>query len=93
MINIKGENTAEMKDILQIAVHAFLRMNIVSKPIKDHRTCIFVHQNVPAANAEEVMMHGCQKLQESLDDLAKEAANSENIANIQSFSSRLSTLM
>ncbi|XP_041461165.1 interferon-induced very large GTPase 1-like [Lytechinus variegatus] len=86
MINIKGENTAEMKDILQIAVHAFLRMNIVGKHIKDHRTCIFVHQNVSAADAEELMMHGSQKLQENLDDMAKEAAISENIANIHSFS-------
>ena len=86
MINIKGENTAEMEDTLQIAVHAFLRMNLVSKTIKDHRTCIFVHQNVPAANAEQMMMHGCQKLQECLDEMAKEAAHSENIAHIDSFS-------
>ncbi|XP_041471502.1 interferon-induced very large GTPase 1-like [Lytechinus variegatus] len=86
MINIKGENTAEMKDILQIVVHAFLRMNLVRKKIRDHRTCIFVHQNVPAANAEELTMHGSQKLQESLDHMAKEAALSENIADIHSFS-------
>nr|XP_054761540.1 interferon-induced very large GTPase 1-like [Lytechinus pictus] len=86
MINIKGENTAEMKDILQIVVHAFLRMNLVKKNIQDNRTCIFVHQNVPAANAEELMMHGCQKLQENLDHMAKEAALSESIADIHSFS-------
>lgn len=86
LLNIKGENTAEMKDILQIAVHAFLRMNLVSRHIKDHRTCIFVHQNVPAGNAEELMMYGCQKLQEGLDVMAREAAHSENIANIHSFS-------
>ncbi|XP_041471827.1 interferon-induced very large GTPase 1-like [Lytechinus variegatus] len=86
LINIKGENTAEMKDILQIAVHAFLRMNLVSKHIRDNRTCIFVHQNVPATNAKELMMHGCQKLQENLDDMTKEAALSESIADIHSFS-------
>ncbi|XP_041471757.1 interferon-induced very large GTPase 1-like [Lytechinus variegatus] len=86
MINIKGENTSEMKDILQIAVHAFLRMNLVNKHMRDNRTCIFVHQNVPAANAEELMMHGCQKLQENLDDMTKEAALSESIADINSFS-------
>nr|XP_054761386.1 interferon-induced very large GTPase 1-like [Lytechinus pictus] len=86
MINIKGENTAEMKDILQIVVHAFLRMNLVRKNIQDNRTCIFVNQNVPAANAEELMMHGCQKLQENLDHMAKEAALSESIADIHSFS-------
>ncbi|XP_041470065.1 interferon-induced very large GTPase 1-like [Lytechinus variegatus] len=86
MINIKGENTAEMKDILQIAVHAFLRMNLVRKHIRDHKTCIFLHQNVPASNADELMMHACRKLQENLDDMTKEAALSENIANVQSFS-------
>ncbi|XP_063960245.1 interferon-induced very large GTPase 1-like [Lytechinus pictus] len=90
MINIKGENTAEMKDILQIAVHAFLRMNRVGKRIRDHRTCLFVHQNVPSANAEELMMHGCQKLVDSLDEMTKEAAFSENIANIHSFSQIIS---
>ncbi|XP_054761540.2 interferon-induced very large GTPase 1-like [Lytechinus pictus] len=86
MINIKGENTTEMNDILQIAVHAFLRMNLVRKNIKYNRTCIFVHQNVPAANAEELMMHGCQKLQENLDHMTKEAALSESISDIHSFS-------
>nr|XP_054761083.1 interferon-induced very large GTPase 1-like [Lytechinus pictus] len=86
VINIKGENTAEIKDILQIAVHAFLRMNLVRKHIRDHTTCIFVHQNVPAANADDMMMHACQKLQGDLDDMSKEAALSENMANVHSFS-------
>ncbi|XP_063960242.1 interferon-induced very large GTPase 1-like [Lytechinus pictus] len=90
IINIRGENTAEMKDILQIAVHAFLRMNLVSKYIKDHRTCIFVHQNVPSANAEELMIYGSQKLEESLDEMTKEVALSENIANVHSFSQIIS---
>ncbi|XP_063960236.1 interferon-induced very large GTPase 1-like [Lytechinus pictus] len=86
MINIKGENTAEIKYILQIAMHAFLRMNLVSKRVQDHRTCIFVHQNVPSPNAEELMIHGHHKLEESLNEMTKEAALSENIANIHSFS-------
>ncbi|XP_054761083.2 interferon-induced very large GTPase 1-like [Lytechinus pictus] len=90
MINIKGENTTEIKDILQIAVHASLRRNLVRKHIRDHATCIFVHQNVPAANAEELMMHGCQRLQEDLDDITKEAALSESIANVNSFSQIIS---
>nr|XP_054760711.1 interferon-induced very large GTPase 1-like [Lytechinus pictus] len=90
MINIKGENTAEIKDILQIAVHAFLRMNLVSKRIQDHRTCIFVHQNVPSANAEELMTYGNKKLEESLNEMTEEAALSENIANIHSFSQIIS---
>ncbi|CDQ81918.1 unnamed protein product [Oncorhynchus mykiss] len=41
IINIAMENSTEMKDILQIVVHAFLRMKEVGKKPK----CQFVHQN------------------------------------------------
>ena len=58
IINIKGENTAEMKDILQIAVHAFLRMKMVNRSLNTNQTCVFVHQNVPAVNAKEKMKFG-----------------------------------
>ena len=33
ILNIKGENTAEIEDILQISVHAFLRMRLVNKSL------------------------------------------------------------
>ena len=44
LINIKGEIMAEVKDILQIVVHAFLRMNQADCPHR--RQCMFIHQNV-----------------------------------------------
>ncbi len=85
IMNIKGENMAEVKDVLQIAVHAFLRMKTVNRNIKIHQKCVFIHQNVPAVNAKERMLHGLQKLQEDLDLMTVEAANLENIADIQTF--------
>ncbi|CAG2243126.1 Interferon-induced very large GTPase 1 [Mytilus edulis] len=85
VVNIKGENTAEMKDVLQIAVHAFLRLKLTSEKLNLKQTCIFVHQNVPASDANDKMMQGRQKFVEVLDEMTKEAAEQENIADIQSF--------
>ncbi|XP_064624089.1 interferon-induced very large GTPase 1-like [Lineus longissimus] len=85
-LNIKGENMAEMKDVLQIAVHAFLRMKVVNVDIKLQQTCVFIHQNVSAANAKQKMVHGRQSLLDNLDKMAKEAADLERLKGIQSFS-------
>lgn len=41
IVNIAMENATEMKDILQIVVHAFLRMKEVGK----RPCCHFAHQN------------------------------------------------
>ncbi|KAG8001091.1 Up-regulator of cell proliferation, partial [Nibea albiflora] len=47
IINIAMENSTEMKDVLQIAAHAFLRMKVIGKkPV-----CHFVHQNVAGVSA------------------------------------------
>ncbi|CAL4098549.1 unnamed protein product [Meganyctiphanes norvegica] len=85
ILNIKGENTAEVRDVLQIAVHAFLRMKIVNHNLKIRQSCVFLHQNVPAVNAKEKMEHGHRKLQEDLDEMTKEAAYQEKFVNIKSF--------
>ncbi|MGH0158658.1 UNVERIFIED_CONTAM: hypothetical protein FKN15_046359 [Acipenser sinensis] len=49
IINIAMENSTEMKDILQIVVHAFLRMEKVGK----RPNCQFVHQNVGDVSAHD----------------------------------------
>lgn len=85
LINIKGENTAEIKDVLQITVQAFLRMKLANDKIELKRKCIFLHQNVGAVNAEEQMMQGLKKFQENLDMMTKNAAEEENMRHIQSF--------
>uniref|UniRef100_A0A1B8XV95 VLIG-type G domain-containing protein n=1 Tax=Xenopus tropicalis TaxID=8364 RepID=A0A1B8XV95_XENTR len=50
IINMAMENTAEMRDTLQIVVHAFLRMKQIGKKPK----CQFIHQNVSDVSAEDI---------------------------------------
>lgn len=86
IINIKGENTTEMEDVLQIAVHAFLRLKMANGKLQLQQTCIFVHQNVPAVDAKNAMTHSRQRMMDKLDKLTCEAASQEGLADITSFS-------
>ncbi|XP_035283507.1 interferon-induced very large GTPase 1-like [Anguilla anguilla] len=82
VINIMGENPAEMQDILQICVQAFLRM----KQVKIAPSCIFVHQNVADASAGEKAMEGRRCLLQKLDKMATIAGKEENVDGINEFS-------
>ncbi|XP_073714041.1 interferon-induced very large GTPase 1-like, partial [Misgurnus anguillicaudatus] len=73
LINIFGENPAEMQDILQIVVQAFLRM----KKVKLNPSCMFVHQNVSDVTAGEKNMEGRRRLLKTLDEMTKLAAEDE----------------
>ncbi|CAK6960413.1 interferon-induced very large GTPase 1-like [Scomber scombrus] len=73
LINIFGENPADMQDVLQIVVQAFMRM----KKVKLSPSCVFVHQNVSDIGAAEKNMDGKRRLQEKLDKMAKLAAKEE----------------
>ncbi|XP_036402758.1 LOW QUALITY PROTEIN: interferon-induced very large GTPase 1-like [Megalops cyprinoides] len=73
LINIFGENPAEMQDTLQIAIQAFLRM----KKVKLNPSCMFVHQNVSDISAGEKNMEGKRRLQEKLDEMTCLAAKEE----------------
>ncbi|XP_075940573.1 interferon-induced very large GTPase 1-like isoform X3 [Anarhichas minor] len=81
LINIFGENPAEMQDILQIVVQAFMRM----KKIKLSPSCVFVHQNVTDIAATEKNMDGKRRLQEKLDKMAQLAAK-EEVCDAECFS-------
>ncbi|XP_018428439.1 PREDICTED: up-regulator of cell proliferation-like [Nanorana parkeri] len=81
IINMAMENTTEMKDILQIVVHAFLRMKEIGKK----PNCQFVHQNVSDVSAHEKNMRDRRKLLEQLDEMTKAAAKMEKKAGITSF--------
>ncbi|KAG8549217.1 hypothetical protein GDO81_022085 [Engystomops pustulosus] len=50
IVNMAMENTTAMKDILQIVVHAFLRMKEIGK----RSNCQFVHQNVSDVTTDEM---------------------------------------
>ena len=73
IINIAMENSTEMKDILQIVVHAFLRMKEVGKKPR----CLFVHQNVSDMSAHDSNMRDRKKLMEQLDEMTRAAAKME----------------
>ncbi|KAK9535487.1 hypothetical protein VZT92_007865 [Zoarces viviparus] len=81
LINIFGENPAEMQDVLQIVVQAFMRM----KKIKLSPSCVFVHQNVTDIAAAEKNMDGKRRLQEKLDKMAQLAAK-EEVCDAECFS-------
>ncbi|KAM8961676.1 up-regulator of cell proliferation isoform 2-T2 [Pelodytes ibericus] len=82
IINMAMENTAEMKDILQIVVHAFLRMKEIGKK----PNCQFVHQNVSDVSAHEKNMRDRKKLLEQLDEMTNIAAKMEERNNVTKFS-------
>ncbi|XP_059203257.1 interferon-induced very large GTPase 1-like [Centropristis striata] len=81
LINIFGENPAEMQDVLQIVVQAFMRM----KKVKLSPSCVFVHQNVTDIAAAEKNMDGKRRLQEKLDQMAQLAAK-EEVCDAECFS-------
>ncbi|XP_061118180.1 up-regulator of cell proliferation-like [Conger conger] len=81
VINIPMENSTEMNDILQIVVHAFLRMKEVGrKPC-----CQFVHQNVPDISAHDSNMRDRTLLLEKLNKMTQAAAKMEKKGNNKTF--------
>ncbi|XP_073491922.1 interferon-induced very large GTPase 1-like [Aquarana catesbeiana] len=81
IINMSTENTTEMKDILQIVVHAFLRMKEVGK----RPNCQFVHQNVSDVSAHDKNMRDRKKLLEQLNEMTKVAAEMEKKSEHKTF--------
>ncbi|XP_062300479.1 interferon-induced very large GTPase 1-like [Scomber scombrus] len=73
IINIAMENSTEMKDILQIVVHAFLRMKEVGKKPK----CQFVHQNVSDVSAHDKNLRDRKLLLQQLNEMTQTAAKME----------------
>ncbi|XP_066526975.1 interferon-induced very large GTPase 1-like [Hoplias malabaricus] len=73
LINIFGESLAEMKDIIQVVVQAFLRM----KKVNLTPSCKFVHQNVTDICAAEKNVEGRRRLQELLEKITELAAKEE----------------
>ncbi|KAM6959639.1 LOW QUALITY PROTEIN: up-regulator of cell proliferation-like [Tautogolabrus adspersus] len=81
IINIAMENSTEMKDILQIVVHAFLRMKEVGKKPR----CQFVHQNVADVSAPEKNLRDRDLLLEQLNEMTQAAAKMEKKEENKSF--------
>ncbi|XP_005953076.1 up-regulator of cell proliferation-like [Haplochromis burtoni] len=81
IVNIAMENLTEMKDILQIVVHAFLRMKEVGKKPK----CQFVHQNVSDVSAHENNLRDRKLLLDQLNEMTQAAAKMEKKEENKSF--------
>uniref|UniRef100_A0A8C5QEL5 VLIG-type G domain-containing protein n=1 Tax=Leptobrachium leishanense TaxID=445787 RepID=A0A8C5QEL5_9ANUR len=81
IINMAMENAADMKDTLQIVVHAFLRMKEVGKK----PNCQFVHHNVSDVSAHQKNLRDRRKLSNILDEITKSAAKMEKRSGITSF--------
>ncbi|XP_053175028.1 up-regulator of cell proliferation-like [Scomber japonicus] len=81
IINIAMENSTEMKDVLQIAVHAFLRMKTIGKkPV-----CHFVHQNVAEVSAHAKNLTDRKYLLDQLNEMTQIAAEMEKNPSIEAF--------
>ncbi|XP_071947261.1 interferon-induced very large GTPase 1-like [Antedon mediterranea] len=74
LINIMGENPTDMQDTLQIAVHAFIKMENVNV----NPSCIFVHQNVTDVAASDLNTTQKRSMREMLDKITKIAAAEEH---------------
>ncbi|XP_060600897.1 interferon-induced very large GTPase 1-like [Ruditapes philippinarum] len=85
MLNIMGENTSEIRDILQVIVHAFLRLKMTNEKLDIRKSCAFIHQNVTDTSASENMVSGLSKLIQTLDEMTKESARSEGKLDITTF--------
>ncbi|XP_060589910.1 interferon-induced very large GTPase 1-like [Ruditapes philippinarum] len=85
MLNIMGENTSEIRDILQVIVHAFLRLKMTNQKLDIRKSCAFIHQNVTDTSASENMVSGLSKLIQTLDEMTSESARSEGILDITTF--------
>ncbi|XP_005752042.1 up-regulator of cell proliferation-like [Pundamilia nyererei] len=81
IVNIAMENLIDMKDILQIVVHAFLRMKEVGKKPK----CQFVHQNVSDVSAHDKNLRDRKLLLDQLNEMTQAAAKMEKKEGNKSF--------
>ncbi|XP_043073629.1 LOW QUALITY PROTEIN: interferon-induced very large GTPase 1-like [Puntigrus tetrazona] len=81
IINIAMENATEMKDTLQIVVHAFLRMKEVGKK----PCCHFAHQNTADVAVQDKILRERISFFQQLDDMTNAAAKMEKKSNNYKF--------
>ena len=75
LINVNGSVAGDIDDILNVAVHAFMRMSEVNlKP-----TAHIVHQNMTAVAAKSKLMQGRIMTMEKLDKMTRAAAKETDL--------------
>ncbi|KAK3083931.1 hypothetical protein FSP39_005555 [Pinctada imbricata] len=85
IVNNKGESNTEIKEILEIVVHGFIRLKQANRELDLAQSCIMVHQNVGAIDAGNQMLHGNKTTMQHLDEMAKHVARQEKEYQIQKF--------
>lgn len=85
LINIKGENLSDMADVLQIVVHALMRLQRANSTLKLQQSVMLVHQNICSVDAKSLTLVGNRKTINHLNEMTKEAANQEHMEHISSF--------
>ncbi|WAR09508.1 GVIN1-like protein, partial [Mya arenaria] len=84
IMTVNGGNSTELTDIIQIVVHASLRLKTANSSIALGHKCLFVHNNVEE-QSEEQMQKGYVEFRKIMDTVATEAAQSEGLGHISSF--------
>ncbi|KAJ8340117.1 hypothetical protein SKAU_G00347500 [Synaphobranchus kaupii] len=74
LVNVSTENSTEMKDTLQIVVHAFIRMREVGK----RPNCQFIHQNAGDVAVHEKNARDRMHFLDQLNEMTKAAARMED---------------
>ncbi|XP_028403252.1 LOW QUALITY PROTEIN: interferon-induced very large GTPase 1-like [Dendronephthya gigantea] len=75
LVNIKGEISNDMKDFLETAVHAFLKMKLADA---NKMSCRIVHQDVADPGANTKLEGDRIDFIKNLDEMTKNAAIQEN---------------
>ncbi|CAG2248535.1 unnamed protein product [Mytilus edulis] len=84
IVNIKGESTSEMKEVMSMAICSLLRLKLGNQNININQTCLFVHQNVSDENAHEMTEQERHILTSELDSMTYLWSKVGNIKHISS---------
>ncbi|XP_052813656.1 interferon-induced very large GTPase 1-like isoform X1 [Mya arenaria] len=82
IINVMGEKLADMKDILQIVIHALIKIKSSQSRIVLGHKCFFIHHNVTVSFTDVYMKEVYRDFDSTLDSAAQEAAKTEGIPDI-----------
>ncbi|XP_038657085.1 interferon-induced very large GTPase 1-like [Scyliorhinus canicula] len=73
LINMSTETASEMKEVLEIVVHAFIRMKTVGK----RPNCQFLHQKIGDVSAHQKNVESHKSIERELDQMTNIAAIAE----------------
>ncbi|XP_062568254.1 interferon-induced very large GTPase 1-like [Saccostrea cucullata] len=85
LVNVKGESTKELKDILEMVMFGLLKLRKEEAFLSKDHTAIFVHQNV-SPQSRETIKDESQFFVKTLDEATVTAANFIKIPDTENFS-------